>query len=344
VTEFGHPTSAELRTIEQIKMPELMRDNPIFQYFPTDTLDSAMLMWEQEDNWTGLQQVRGIGGDPPKVSKVGFNRFVEIPGYYGEFENIDEIELTERRRMGTFAAAIDVSDLVMKAQDRLLMRRRDRMSSILWTLATTGTFSVSGPAGVILHQGTYDFQDFNATVGWGTVATATPLADFRAVQLLARGASVNFGASAVAYMNRVTANDLLSNVNNGDIYGRRTSGLATVNNLSDTNMILTGEGLPNVLVYDDGYLRESDGAFVPFIPDDKVIVFGQRTNGAPIGRYLYTRNVNNADMSPGPYTAVIDRGADGPGRHVPRSLEVHDGHNGGPVIYFPSAIVVMDVS
>jgi hypothetical protein len=344
VTTFGYPTSNQLRVIEQLKMPVLESENPIFTYFPTDTSDTAQLSWEQEDNWTGLQQVRGIGGDPPRINKIGFKRYTEIPGYYGEFEPIDEIELTLRRQMGSWTTPVEISDLVMKAQDRLLARRRDRIASMLWTLVSTGVFSVSGPNGTVLHSGAYTTQSFNATFGWGTPGTSTPINDFRAVQFLARGYSVDFGAPALAYMNRVTANKLLTNTNAADLGGRRLAGLMPVNNLSGVNTLLTGEGLPNVAIFDDGYLRESDGAFVPFIGDDVVIVFGRRTTGAPIGNYVYTRNVNNANMAPGPYSAVIDRGTDGPGRHIPRLIEVHDGHNGGPVIYFPSAIVVMDVS
>lgn len=325
-------------------MPVLEAANPIFQYFPTDTSDTAQLSWEQEDNWTGLQQVRGIGGNPPRISKIGYKRFTEIPGYYGEFEPIDEIELTLRRQMGSWATPIEISDLVMKAQDRLLARRRDRIASMLWTLVITGAFSVSGPNGSVLHAGAYTTQGFNASVGWGTAATSTPLADFRAVQLLARGYSVDFGASALAFMNRVTANKVMVNTNAADLGGRRLNGLVPANNLSAINTLLTGEGLPNIAIFDDGYLRESDGAFVPYIADDVVAVFGKRTSGAVIGNYVYTRNVNNPGMEAGPYSAVIDRGMDGPGRQIPRLIEVHDGHNGGPVIYFPSAIVVMDVS
>jgi hypothetical protein len=52
-----------------------------------------------------------------------------------------------------------------------------------------------------------------------------------------------------------------------------------------------------------------------------------------------TRNANNPDLAPGPYMRVIDTGE----IVIPRSIEVHDGHNGGPVIYFPSAVVVMSV-
>jgi hypothetical protein len=40
---------------------------------------------------------------------------------------------------------------------------------------------------------------------------------------------------------------------------------------------------------------------------------------------------------------TIDRGSDGPGKQIPRVIEVHDGHNGGPVIYFGSGLVILTV-
>jgi hypothetical protein len=48
-----------------------------------------------------------------------------------------------------------------------------------------------------------------------------------------------------------------------------------------------------------------------------------------------TRNANNPNMKPGAYMKVFDRGE----ATVPRSIDVHDGHNGGPCIYYPSALV-----
>lgn len=47
-----------------------------------------------------------------------------------------------------------------------------------------------------------------------------------------------------------------------------------------------------------------------------------------------TRNANNQGAAGGPYAKVIDKTKD----HVPPSVEVHAGHNGGVVIYYPSAI------
>lgn len=337
------PTSNELRLIEQEKLPRLLADRIWSTFFPIENSDTAQVSWEQEDNYLGLQQVRGLGGDPPRVSKVGLKRYTMSPGVYGEFEMVDEIELTERRQYGTWGQPASIDDIVMRIQDKLLGRRLDRIEWIVWTLLTSGVFSVAGPSGAILHTDAYTTQTFTATVPWATVATATPIADFRAIQLLGRGRSVDFGPSATAYMNRVTFNSLMTNKNANDLNGQRGPGGGTVIAPDEVNRILVAQGLPQFAIYDEGYLSEPSGTFVPYIADARVIVIGKRTSGAPIGSYKMTRNVNNPDMGPGAYTAVIDHGASGPGQRIPRLIEVHDGHNGGLCLTAPSAVIRMIV-
>jgi len=79
--------------------------------------------------------------------------------------------------------------------------------------------------------------------------------------------------------------------------------------------------------------------FVPFIPDGTGILIGRRPLGQMVGKFVYTRNANNSGAAPGAYMKVIDNGE----RQVPRNIETHDGFNGGPVIYFPSSIVRLNV-
>lgn len=335
MADFVYPTSAALKEIEQVKLPTLVQADPIFSILPIVEEDSHILMWEQEDNWTGLQQLRGLGGAPGEVQKVGSSRYLVTPGVYGERTTLDETELTIGRTPGTFNQPINISRLVMRDQDRLLARRLDRLKYIGWQLVTTGAYNVSGPNGIV-HADSYTLQTL-AGSDWSNPATATPLADFRAMQLKSRGKSVSFGADAKAYMNRVTLNRMLSNTNTNDLAGKRTSGLATVMSLADINTILAGEGLPQIVVHDDGYLNDA-GTFVPWIADGVVTVVGRRTNGAAIGDYCMTRNANNPNAAPGTYTKVDDDP-----RRVPRTIYVHDGHNGGPRLYFPSAIVNMSV-
>jgi hypothetical protein len=338
--DYNYPTSGELFQIEQDLLPRLEADRPIFQFFPIVTRDSPLVLWEQQDSYTGLQQIRGINGSPPKVAKVGVKRFQMEPGYYGEHIPIDEIELTLRRQYGTVMTPINIGDLVTDAQRQLLVRRLDRIESIGWTLATTGTFAVSAPFGAIAHQDSYTMQTFTAVVPWATIATATPLADFRAMQLLARGHSVRFDSTSRAYATSVTVNRLLSNTNPNDLGGRRGAGLTGINDLGQVNALWMNDNLPQIVPYDGGYLPDPIGTpFVTFIPDGVVVVVGRRTDGGAIAQYQMTRNAQNPDLSAGPYTKVIDRGED----QVPRAIEVHDGHNGGPAILFPSAFVRMNV-
>jgi hypothetical protein len=182
----------------------------------------------------------------------------------------------------------------------------------------------------VLHTDSYTTQTFAAGTAWATVATSTPLADFRAVQLKSRGLSVNFGAGAKAYMNRTTFNSLLSNTNANDFGGRKGNFGASINGPVGVNQVMAADDLPEIVIYDMGYVDDTN-TFQLYIPNNKVIVVGQRPAGQPVGEYRFTRNANNPDIGPGPYMMTIDD----PDR-IPRTIEVHDGHNGG--MYFPSAI------
>jgi hypothetical protein len=335
---FVYPTQQELTAIAQEKMPRLTVDRLGFSVMPIAEKDHHLLAWEQLDNYLGLQQVRGMDGMPSRVRKVGAKRFAMEPGVYGEFIDIDEQELTSRRRLGTWDGQIDITDMVMLAQDQLLQRRLDRIETIIWTLLSTGTFSVAGPTGNILHTDTYTTQTFVAGITWATTATAVPLANLRAVKLLGRGKGVRFGNGARAYMNQTTANDLFNNTNSADFGGRYSVLANTVRSLETANRILIGEDLPQIEIYDEGYLDDA-GTFQLFIPNNKVVVIGQRPAGQTVGEYRLTRNANNPGMSPGAYMKVVDHGE----LVVPRRIDVHDGHNGGPILYFPSAIVIMTV-
>lgn len=335
---YTYADSEELKLIEQELLPSLEEDDPILKEFPAVEVRSNRIRWEQKDNFKGLQQLRGLNGAPNYVQRVGANEYDMAPGVYGEFTTIDEKELTERRQWGTFGDPIGIDDLVADAQMYLLQRRLDRRRQISWALVTTGTFSIPHPRGGVMHTDSYNIQTYTAAVPWSTYATATPFADIRAAALKYRGKSVDFGKGAKLYMNRTTLNRLLLNQNAADAYGRRLPSGATINQLSDAQSILTANDLPEIVAYDGGYINES-GVFTLFIPDGYAILIGRRTNGASLGEYRMTINANNPNLEPGAYTKVIDRGEDS----VPRTIEVHDGHNGGPVLWFPSAIVAMAV-
>jgi hypothetical protein len=320
-------------------LPQQTENRVAFKIMPIDVRDAAVIRWEQLDNFTGLQQVRGIGGQPTRVKKTGSHTFQMSPGYYGEFEDLDEEELTMRRALGEYTSgAISLTDMVAPVQMKLLQRQYDRIELTIWTLLSSGAFVVLDPAtGRVLHQDQFPIQTYSAGTGWATSVSSSPLADLSAIQLLQRGHTINLGAQATAYMNRTTFNNMRTNTNPADLYGRRVSGLATANNLNDINTILTNDDLPSIEIYDGGYIDEVTGAWNLYIPNGRVIVVGQRPAGQNLGNYVMTRNVNTPNMAPGQYSFVADN------EKPPRSIQVHQGHNGGPILYYPSAIVVMTV-
>lgn len=334
--DFIFPTAIELQTVAQELVPRLAAQRPIFDIFPLREIDSHLLEWEQKDRYTGLQQIRGLNGQPNRVKPIGAQRFLMNPGVYGEFMLIDEVQLTVRRQWGSFNGAINVTDLVREAQDKLLGRRLDRIEQICWALAIAGTFSVLD-GNSVLATDSYTTQTFSAGTAWGTVATSTPLADIRAIQLKSRGYSVDFGAGARMYMNRTTFNQLLSNTNANDMGGRRVTGFQTVNGPQMLNQVLAADDLPSIVIYDQGYMDDNN-VFQLYIPNNKVLLVGARRDGDPVGEYRMTRNANNPGLAPGPYMKVIDDEDD-----VPRTIQVHDGHNGGPVLFHPAALVVATV-
>lgn len=339
---YIYPTNRELMEIVPDKIARLSQNRLGLQVMPVRDVRAAVVQWTQRDNYRGLQQLRGLDGAPTHVTPVGSNSYSYTPGVYGEFATITETELTIRAGSAMGDVPIPVDDLVLDRQSYLIGRELDRIEYMIWTLLTTGTFSVALPGGAIGFTDTFSIQTYAAS-DWSTVATATPLADFRAVQLLGAGRGVSFGAGATAYMNRVTANYLLGNTNTSDLGGKRLEGGATVNDMPGVTRIITGQDLPTVVIYDEGFY-DSGNSFNRFLATDKVVVVGQRAAGERIGEYLKTINANNPGRAPGSYSYVVDRANAVNGeKRTPPNMEVHQGHNGGPVLYLPGSVVVMSV-
>lgn len=337
MADFTYPSNSILQLTAAELLPRTTVDDPIFRHFPIEYEDTDLIMWERKDRITGLPLVRGLNGQPHGVQQIGDSRFQMTPGYYGEFATVDEAQLTRARMPGSYSQPLDISAKIAELQAQLMGRQMNLVSTVLWTLLSTGTVSVLNKQGIAAYSEAYTFQTQSGSA-WATPATGTPLADFRATTLKGRGYSVRFDSSATAYMNRVTFNYWAANTNSADLFGKRTSGLATVQGVNEINTVLTQEDLPNIKIWDDGYIN-SAGTFVPFLANNKTVIVGRRTDNAAIGGYKITRNANRSDFGAGMYSYVADSIATM--NPAPRRLDVHLGHNGGPVVYYPSAVVTL---
>jgi hypothetical protein len=104
---FSYPSNATLTEVARVFQGQLTMDDLLFQLMPVRDVDTDIIMWEQRDDFFGLQQVRGINGEPPKVQPIGHKTYMTTPGVYGEHSDIDEKMLTQRRKVGTFNQPID---------------------------------------------------------------------------------------------------------------------------------------------------------------------------------------------------------------------------------------------
>lgn len=337
LVNYQYPTTRELREINPEKIQNLTRNRPTFSIFPITESKYWTLEWSQKDNWRGLQQLRGLNGEPGSVKMYGERAFSAQPGVFGEFMTIDEKMMTLRAQQVPSGEPVVIDDLITEAQDYMNNRELDLIEYIHWKALLDGQFTFIGPTGA-----TYGDQ-FNIQTGtfsdWSDLANATPIADLMGLKVLASGKSVSFGSGAQIFMNSVTLSYLLRNRNANDLGGQlaiASGGVKPAKSLSEINTLLNSFNLPTIVEYDEGYFAESTGTFTKWIPNDVVSVVGQRTNGDRLGEYRMVRNANNPDMAPGRYEKIIDRKDE----RVPRTIELHRGHNGGLVIYYGSAFAV----
>lgn len=334
------PLTSEMKEVSQVLIPQMERDEPIFGYFPEVPTDDTLLRWFQEDDWAGLTQIRGYNGRPPRVDLPAQNEYIVKPGVYGEHIPLDEETLTKRRQRAQDNRPIVIRDIIGKAFKILAVRRTARKAQVLWNLAVGGSFSVAARNGAIVHSDSYAQQTFAATIPWTTFATATPIADLRQIQQMSVGRSVDFGARATVFMNRVTFNNMVSNTNPADLGGHfLRAQVASFPSLGFTNQIFAAEDLPRIVIYDGGYPTETSpgslvkAGFTKFLPNGKVQMMGVRADGGTIGEFRTTANIMSGSGEP--YSLVIDKGT----IQVPREVEVHHGFNFGVALYFPSAMV-----
>lgn len=344
VTNYIYQTNAEITEIMQSMLPTLRKRSPIFDIFPTVTKDVSTLIWEQRSNYFGMMQVRGLNGAPPTVLNVGFKKFVAFPSYYGEEMPIDETERMERRRAGTFGEPIDVQDLVTERSNYLLHRQLVLEEYLGWQLALNGFYTILNPiTQAIAAQDAYVQRISTAFLPWiANPTTSTPLQDIRALKLLHRGYSLDFSnRGGNLWMNQSQFNGMVANRNVNDLYGQRTGGLQaagmeSVLNMESINSILTGEGLPNVGIYDEGYY-DVNNVFQLWIPNGQSLLTGTRTDGSRLAQYVYTSNIANAGMAPGPAFKVYET----VNTALP-NVNVYRGFNGVHQMFYPEGFVLLN--
>lgn len=338
---YNIPSSAELQQIGADKVARVASARLSTKFMPRRRKKVAILAWQQKDNTRGLQQLRGSGGAPSYIKLPGSKRFLTEPGYYGEYYTIPEDELNKRAGAVIGNATVDAKDLVMEAQDTLIQREADLIEYIWWAICMTGTINITGPNGAV-YSDTFQIQTHLGS-DWSNLATATPLADLRTIAATKGvGRGLNFKSGATMVVNSVTAMYLLNNQNPNDLGGKLVSNGSTINDMDGLSKLFVANGLPALVVYDEGYFDDSNN-WNYYVATDKVAIIAKRVDGDTICQYTETIN-HHARNGVGPYEFLKDyfKGVNAP-VEVPGRIEVHRGHNGGVELYHPGALLVMSV-
>jgi hypothetical protein len=351
-TTYTFPNSAVISSILQDKLPARLSDlgdDALLQHLPMQSVNAVKVIWEQLDNYQGTTQIRGYGVNPVRIARAGINRFNMDPGVYGDSALVDEEDLTVRREMGTFGLPVKIDDLVMERQDALIDRFVNFYRLQAGMLFTQGQVTYGDGKKLNVNQ-SFPLQTFTAIYPWSNTAQSTPLADLRALALLQRGHSVDFG-QGVIMLNRSMMNYVLANTNAADLGGKRQLvGMQKIGggilNVEQLNFILQAENLPTISIYDKTYYPVGSSTPTLFIPDGKAVVIGRRDNGEPLARFLLTRNAKNmmpADGVMKPFENLAMQVINKSEIQAVPEIEVSLMFNGGPAIYFPSGIVKMSI-
>ena len=346
---YTYPDSFEMTRISQTLLYDDKID-PIFDILPVRAVNASKLRWLLRDNFRGLMQVRGLGGEPTRRNRTGEQLFEENPGIFGEYMTVDEMEMTNRAgwtlpngAMSDFSAPIDVEELVTLAAFELNIALKQRMRQMSWNYCLAHTLTLPLPDGGAGLNISYTGQTLTLSGAnlFSAPTTSTPLATLRSLQpSYGFGTSNVFGGLATAYMNTITKNNILQNANPQDLFGRRISNGATVNDISAFNQILLDNDVPKIVTYDDGYIDDT-GTFNLYIPTNQILVVAQRPGNEKPGVFQMTRNANNPNMAPGPYS-FVDNKTLGPTKTVPPKIIIHCGFNGSCIIERPTQMVTIN--
>jgi len=336
------PTAAEIQQLQMELFPRYLEGRLGLDIMPFAETELSAIVLQQPDIFKGLQAFRGLGKPtlnvPERYNPYGTLCHVE-PGYYGEHDEIGEEIMTKWAQPNSCGQSLDISQYTTWIQQRLLERRANRIEYNIWQTLVFGRYTALNQAGQVIHEAQFNVTNVSAAIPWTNFLGSFPLRDFRQVQLLGRGTSARFDSCAKAYMNRETANLLFSNTNPNDVGRVGLSACCNFMSQEQINQQFAAQGLPQVVIYDEGFV-DDNGGFNTYIPFGYVVIIGCRPNNVPVGHYWLTRNAVGCAVSSGFWQKLTDS-CD---REVPRRIKIYDGHNGGPALEYPRMDVVLRVA
>lgn len=346
------PTNAELNTV--VEEYSVQPDNYIGKDILPETESFAQkVRWDERDRDRGMTAPHTMDGDPKIDKRMGSKTHEYTPIPFKETDVLKESEILQARELGTLNGTLNLSREIARIAKNRHDKTKARIEWLRWqTLRGQITINENG----VKVSETFPVQSYNVVNDWDDLEDATPLKDFNAIKLMFRGTGAS-PKNAQVYMNQTTANWLLENQNPNDLKGFQNSNFVNLAfSVDELNKILTGRGLPNIIVYDEFYVDESNDEQL-FIPDAEIIVVGARPGGQKVGDVLNTPSLHrtqNGMPAPGYFNILEVNGKASEqvgsvtiselGSSKNPKIENTGGQYGGTRLIFPRSVIKSQVA
>lgn len=347
---FQVPTSFALDIVTQ-EFVNSISGADIDEIMPERDFDTYEVRWDERDSERGMTAPHAMDTDPKIDKRPGSvtRNYTPIP--FKESDVLKESDLLVPRALGTASNIINATAEVARIMKARMLKTKARVNWLRWQTLHGGF--VIDENGVKETQ-TFPIQTHDAS-NWSDHANSTPFADIMAASLKfeATGASAQ---GAKIYINQRTLNDVLQNKNENDLWGFRGDKFGAITfSLDDVNKIFPANGLPILVLNNNGYIDEA-GAFKTFIANAKAIIVGKRQEGEVVGNFARTISLHrfvNGAPAPGYFEIIEVNGQPNQGagqinlvqlgQSANPSVKMTGGVYGGTLLWYPRSIIRMDV-
>jgi hypothetical protein len=349
---YQFPTNLQLDILTQEYI--IQREQFIgAQIVPLMEVGVQRVRWDERDKERGMTAPHAMDSDPKIDKRPGSTLREYAPIPFKESDLIKESEILQARELGTLANVVNLDRMVALTMKARMDKTFIRAEWLTWKMLTGG-FSIA-ENGVTVAE-TFPVQTYPTAKKWSNNDTAIPLKDFNAIKLLFRGTGAS-AKGARAYLNQTTMNTLLENTNDKDIHGLRSKNFVSPTfDLDQVNTILGDRGLPELVVYDEGFYDDNLN-FTTFIPDGMVVIVGKRQMGQVVANFISTPTIHRVanglpaagffsfiEINGGPNNGAISVDVGRLGQAANPNIKLTGGVYGGPVLWYPKSIVVMDTT
>ncbi|MDW8293260.1 MAG: hypothetical protein RML84_09245 [Anaerolineae bacterium] len=300
----------------------------------------------------GIVQWRGMGGTarPTRAPFLFENDVCFVrPGYWAEYQEVDEVFLRSFAQPGTHSAPIDLVEYERQLMFDISMKLHQLKELLIWQALTNGYVEERDENGTIVWSQRYRIIRARFAISACDVQNSTPLADLACIVNSVIGVSgARFDTDgAVMYANSRTWECLLRNQNPRDLGRMGQTACCDVPSLERLAQFFVARGLPVPRKY-NGIWNDNQGRPQFYIPTGKIVIIGRRVDGQRLGAFY---------MPP----TLIQAGSDTLGNHGTfvvrqdnassdsrmewrgkRVIRYTYGLEGIPVLEYPTSVIVVD--